>query len=94
MQIIMTTKQQGQQIDTKHLPLKHTPIVTAVKATLPNIDASMNISAVIAQAFTIKNDNRHFTSDDQRYQLRVKSGDNIMEITEVPTRTQVTLTLV
>ena len=91
MQIIMTTKQQGQQIDAKHLPLKQAPIATAVKTASPNIDASMDISAVIAQAFTIKNGNRHFTSRDQRYQLHVKFGRNIVEITEVPTQTQVNL---
>ena len=94
MQVIMTTTQPRQEIVVSHLPLEQAPIVTAVKTALPNIDASMNISALIAKAFTIKNDSDRFTSRDQRYRLRVKSGINIMEITEVPTQTQVNLQLV
>lgn len=94
LRVIMTTTQPGQKSVALHLTLKHTPIVTAVKAALPNIDASLEISALIAKAFTIRNGDYYFTSRDQRYQLRVKSGRNIIEITEVPTQTQVNLQLV
>lgn len=94
MQVIMTTTQPKQASVTKHLPLKQAPIVAAVKAALPNIDDSLKISALIAKVFTIKNDSRWFNSFDQRYQVSVKSGDNIMAITEVPTQTQVKLRLV
>lgn len=94
MQIIMTNTQPKQKIVVSHLPLKQASIVTALKTALPNIDASLDISAVIAQAFTIKRSSRCFTSRDQRYQLRVKVGRNIVEITEVPTQTQVNLKLV
>lgn len=94
MQVIMTNTQPKQKIVVSHLPLKQASIVTALKTALPNIDASMNISALIAKVFTIKNDSLCFTSDDQRYQVRVKSDDNIMEITEMPTQNQVNLQLV
>lgn len=94
MQIIMTTTQPKQASVTKHLPLEQAPIVAAVKTALPTIDDSLKTSVLIANVFTIKNDSIWFNSLDQRYQVRVKSGDNIMEITDVPTQTQVTLKLV
>lgn len=94
MQVIMTTTQPNQASVVKRLPFKKAPIVAAVKTALPNIGASLDISAVIAQAFTIKRSNRCFVSRDQRYQLRIKVGRNIVEITEVPTMKQVNLKLV
>ena len=94
MQVIITTTQPKQASVAKHLPLEQAPIVAAVKAVLPNIDDSLKTSVLIANVFTIKDDSIWFNSLDQRYQVSVKVGRNIMEITEVPTQTQVTLKLV
>lgn len=94
MRVIMTTIQPGQTTILKYLPLKQVPIVTAVTAALPNVDASLEISALIAKAFTINNNHYQLTSHDQRYQLRVKMSGTVMEIIEISTLKRVYLQLV
>lgn len=91
MQVTMITIKPGQPTATKQVSIQPEPIVTALRETMPKIGNSLDIEALVADTFTVSNESNRFVSDDHHYQVRVKYGNNIMEIIELPTQTQVAL---
>lgn len=91
MHVTMITIKPEHQITTRQLPLQPEPVIAALKETMPKIDNSLDSSALVTETLTASNESNRFVSDDHHYQVRVKYGNNLMEIIELPTQTEVTL---
>lgn len=91
MQVTMITIKPDQPVATQQLSIQPAPIVKALKETMPKIGDSLDIDTLVADTFTVSKESNRFVSDDHHYQVRVKYGNNIMEIIELPTQTQVAL---